>query len=187
MTSLNGEKDPLKGVSMSNQETKKHNHSNNNAKMGTTSTKGENMKAKLLKMSKENRLTIAIVVGALLGTIIGICINSPIQNLQQPDKYTAVLIIGFPGELLLRGLKMLILPLITFSLIVGLSKLDQNVSGRIGARGVVYYISTTALAAILGLILVSLIRPGVGMATPESSSKKAEAVRPVDSFFDIIR
>ena len=167
-----------------NQEMKS---SDNNMTTSSKDGKRGKLKTKLLKTSKENRLTIAIVVGALLGTIIGISINAPIQKLQQPDKYTAILIIGFPGELLLRGLKMLILPLITFSLVVGLSKLDQNVSGKIGARGVVYYISTTALAAILGLILVSVIRPGVGMATPKSVDRKVEPVRPIDSFFDIIR
>ena len=186
MTTLNGESSLLRSASTSNQGTKKH--SNNSSKMGATSSdpNEENFKTKLLEIGKKNWLTIAIVIGALLGTIIGISINSPIQKLQQPDRYTAILIIGFPGELLLRGLKMLILPLITFSLIVGLSKLDKSVSGKIGARAVVYYMSTTAIAAILGLILVSIIRPGVGMAAPESI-KETEPVKPVDSFFDIIR
>ncbi|XP_066918336.1 excitatory amino acid transporter-like [Clytia hemisphaerica] len=145
-----------------------------------------NMKKKMMKLAKENKLVIAIVIGAVLGTIIGISINSPIQRLPQPDRYTAILVIGFPGELLLRALKMLILPLITFSLIVGLSNLNQNVSGKIGARAVTYYLSTTVLAAILGIILVSAIRPGIGMDPPESS-KKTELVRPLDSFFDILR
>jgi len=145
-------------------------------------TKGERVKAFL----KQNAMVIMIVVGAVLGTVIGIAINKPIQNLEQPHRYTAITLIGFPGEILLRALKMLILPLITFSLIVGLTSLDNQVSGRIGIRAVTYYMSTTVLAAMLGLALVVLIQPGVGMRQPDRPANN-EVVRPMDSFMDIMR
>ena len=96
------------------------------------------------------------------------------------------MVLGFPGEILIRMLKMLILPLITCSLIVGLATLDSRVSGRVGGRAVTYYLTTTVLAAILGLILVSAIKPGSGMSRPEKE-KEQELVRPLDSFLDIIR
>ena len=141
----------------------------------------------LLHFLQNNKLVVAIVTGAVLGTVIGISINGAIQGMKQPDRYTAVLIIGFPGELLLRGLKMLILPLITCSLIVGLSSLDGTVSGKVGARAVTYYFVTTIMAAILGIMLVSAIKPGEGMESMSGTVKEQAPVRPLDSFMDIVR
>ena len=58
--------------------------------------------------------------------------------------------LAFPGDLLMRMLKMMILPLIISSLIAGLANLDMGSSGRMGGRAVLYYMSTTLLAVILG-------------------------------------
>ena len=135
---------------------------------------------------KDNKLVLMIIAGAAVGFIVGIAINKSVQELDTGDKYTVIILIGFPGELLIRMLKLLILPLITCSLIVGLSSLDSKVSGKIGARAVAYYLCTTCLAALLGLLLVSAIRPGNRM-TPPKNSKPQQLVRPVDSFMDIVR
>uniref|UniRef100_A0AAX7TAC1 Amino acid transporter n=1 Tax=Astatotilapia calliptera TaxID=8154 RepID=A0AAX7TAC1_ASTCA len=68
---------------------------------------------------------------------------------------------GFPGEILMRMLKLVILPLIISSMITGVAALDSEVSGKIGLRAVVYYFSTTIIAVVLGIILVMTIKPGV--------------------------
>ena len=140
---------------------------NNHTPLKTKKQIAMDICSKIISFVSNNKLVVAIVTGAVIGFIIGIAINPSVQQLKQPDRYTAVTLIGFPGELLLRVLKMLILPLITCSLIVGLANLDSSVSGRIGARAVTYYLSTTALAAILGLVLVSAIQPGKGMVQPQ--------------------
>ena len=135
---------------------------------------------------KKNLLVLLIILSALSGIAIGICINGPIQKLKEPDRYTALTLLGFPGELLIRTLKMIILPLITCSLIVGLSTLDNRVSGKVGGRAIAYYLCTTAIAALLGVLLVSVIKPGKGMAHPEIKAQQ-ENVRPLDSLMDLIR
>ncbi|XP_057314300.1 excitatory amino acid transporter 2-like isoform X2 [Hydractinia symbiolongicarpus] len=142
--------------------------------------------SKVMKFLSEQKLVVMIISGAALGFLIGILINEPIQKLEQPDRYTAITIIGFPGELLIRMLKLLILPLITCSLIVGLANLDSRVSGKIGGRAIVYYLSTTCMAAILGLVLVSAIKPGESMARPTTQPNQ-QLVRLSDSFLDIAR
>ncbi|XP_057313739.1 excitatory amino acid transporter-like [Hydractinia symbiolongicarpus] len=142
--------------------------------------------SKAAKIWREHKLVFMIIIGASLGFLIGILINDPIQDLNPDDRYTAIIIIGFPGELLIRMLKLLILPLITCSLIVGLANLDSRVSGKIGGRAIVYYLSTTCMAAILGLVLVLAIKPGDSMSRPKDK-KEQELVRPLDSFLDIVR
>jgi hypothetical protein len=69
--------------------------------------------------------------------------------------------IGFLGDLFLRLLKMIIIPLIFTSLVSGISSLGSARSvGRVGIRTMIYYTVSTTLAIIVGLILVNFIRPG---------------------------
>lgn len=69
--------------------------------------------------------------------------------------------ISYVGRLFLRMLKALILPLIIPSLVAAVGSLDMSLSGRVGGRAVAYYMSTTVLAVILGIILVTAIHPGM--------------------------
>ena len=69
--------------------------------------------------------------------------------------------IGFLGDLFLRSLKMIIIPLIFTSLVSGIASLGNPRSvGRIGVRTLVYYTITTTLAISVGLTLVNVIKPG---------------------------
>uniref|UniRef100_A0A8C2YWI8 Amino acid transporter n=1 Tax=Cyclopterus lumpus TaxID=8103 RepID=A0A8C2YWI8_CYCLU len=96
-------------------------------------------------------------------------------------------LISFPGEILMRMLKMLILPLIISSLITGLAGLDARSSGRMGSRAMVYYMTTTVIAAILGVILVLGIHPGNPKLRGDSSTSapKNQEVNSMDAFLDL--
>jgi Na+/H+-dicarboxylate symporter len=70
--------------------------------------------------------------------------------------------IGFIGDLFLRLLKMIIIPLIFTSLVSGVTSLGSAKSvGRVGIRTVFYYTVSTTLAITVGLILVNIITPGI--------------------------
>jgi len=72
------------------------------------------------------------------------------------------------GELFLRALKMIVVPLVFTSVMCGILGLgDVRKLGRPGAAAVLYYLSTTILAVVIGLVVVNLIRPGVGTVAPE--------------------
>ena len=156
------------------------------AKPSVSSAKLHETRNVICGFLRKQLMVVLIITGAFLGFIIGYGINRQVQNLSPEAKYNVIILIGFPGELLIRMLKMLILPLITCSLIVGLAGLDSRVSGKVGLRAVVYYLSTTVIAAILGIILVSAIRPGSRMSQP-SEEEEQQLVRPLDSFLDIVR
>ena len=68
------------------------------------------------------------------------------------------------GEIFLTALKMVIVPLILSSIISGVTSMGSGKSlGRLGGKTILYYVSTSTLAIFTGLILVNLIRPGVGI------------------------
>ncbi|KAF1392534.1 hypothetical protein PFLUV_G00029020 [Perca fluviatilis] len=134
------------------------------------------------KVMKNMVLTLTIL-GVFLGSIAGMLLRhvSPLP----PD---VIMIIAFPGEILMRMLKMLILPLVVSSLVTGLAGLDAKSSGRLGTRAMVYYMSTTVIAAVLGVILVLLIHPGnPKLKANLGHGKKNDEVSSVDAFFDLIR
>ncbi|CAI5664650.1 excitatory amino acid transporter 2 isoform X1 [Oreochromis niloticus] len=134
------------------------------------------------KMFKNLLLTLT-VLGVILGAVAGMLLRvaSPIH----PD---IVMVIAFPGDILMRMLKMLILPLIISSLITGLAGLDAKSSGRLGTRAMIYYMTTTVIAAILGVILVLVIHPGNPKLKENlGEGEKNDDVSSLDAFFDLIR
>ena len=77
---------------------------------------------------------------------------------------TAVSYVSWMGDVFLRALKMLIIPLIISSLISGIANIGSGSNlGRLGLKTITYYVSTSFLAIITGQFLVNLIRPGDGV------------------------
>lgn len=72
-------------------------------------------------------------------------------------------LVTWMGDLFLRALKMIIVPLILTSIISGVTSIgDAQNLGRLGLKTITYYITTSLFAIITGLFLVNLIQPGVG-------------------------
>lgn len=93
-------------------------------------------------------IVIAVIAGGLMGWVYG----------------PAMVAVEWLGKLFLNGLKMLILPLIVAAVVSGVASLgDIRKLGRIGAITVGYFLATTGLAVMIGLIVVNLIKPGVGV------------------------
>ena len=145
-----------------------------------------NTRRKVINVIRKNLLLLLIVIGCVFGFIIGVTINDAVQQIRDPEeKATTLMLIGFPGELLMNMLKMMILPLIVASLVCSTSSLDSRVAGRIGRRTLIYYLSTTFLAAIVGVLLASVIKPGeIG---EEGEDKLPKSGRTLDGFLDVIR
>ncbi|XP_042621265.1 excitatory amino acid transporter 1-like isoform X1 [Cyprinus carpio] len=101
--------------------------------------------------------------------------------------YREVKYFSFPGELLMRMLQMLVLPLLVSSLITGMSALDSHASGKMGMRAVIYYMTTTFIAVFIGIIMVLIIHPGKGSKDEFTKQQKIEQVSPADAFLDLIR
>jgi Na+/H+-dicarboxylate symporter len=73
--------------------------------------------------------------------------------------------VAFLGDLFLNALKMLVVPLIMASIIVGVTSLgDVRKLGGLGWKTLLYYSTTTGIAVLLGLLFVNLMEPGAGVA-----------------------
>ncbi len=77
------------------------------------------------------------------------------------------------GDIFIRLLKMIAVPLVLFSIIKGISGLNISKLGRIGLKTISFYIITTIMAVSLGLLLVNIIQPGTRMA--EHNKKQLQA------------
>lgn len=131
---------------------------------------------------KRNLFVLLTVAAVVLGAILGFALRSHNLSLRE-IKYFA-----FPGELLMRMLKMLVLPLIVSSLVTGISSLDSKASGKMGVRAVVYYMVTTLIAVFIGIVIVMIIQPGKGSRdSPVANSGNIEPVQAADAFLDLIR
>ncbi|XP_074053558.1 excitatory amino acid transporter 3 isoform X2 [Macrotis lagotis] len=132
---------------------------------------------------KNNWLLLSTVLAVVLGIAVGVLVRE-YSNLSNLDKFY----FAFPGEILMRMLKLIILPLIISSMITGVAALDSNVSGKIGLRAVVYYFCTTVIAVILGIILVVSIKPGMSQRPDEFDRVgSTPEVSTVDAMLDLIR
>jgi Na+/H+-dicarboxylate symporter len=115
---------------------------------------------------------ISILVGMILGGVLGAVVGREIA------------LVALIGDLFLQGLKMLIIPLVASSMIVAVTSLgDIRKLGRMGLLTIVYYLSTTVIAVITGLILVNVINPGAGVEAVAEFSRDVAAY----SFLDVIR
>lgn len=111
-----------------------------------------------------------ILIGMGAGLLVGLLVNAaaePIAALRQQapalDQAAGFLVAlnTFLGDLFLRCLRFIAVPVVLFSLVVGASSLnDLRKLSRIGTRTMALYLSTTALAISVGLLLANLARPG---------------------------
>uniref|UniRef100_A0A8C8HVT7 Amino acid transporter n=1 Tax=Oncorhynchus tshawytscha TaxID=74940 RepID=A0A8C8HVT7_ONCTS len=131
---------------------------------------------------RRNLFVLLTIAAVALGVMLGFALRPHNLTLRK-IKYFA-----FPGELLMRMLQMLVLPLIISSLVTGISSLDSKASGKMGMRAVVYYMVTTLIAVFIGIVIVIVIKPGKGHRdSPVASSGTIEPVQAADAFLDLIR
>lgn len=130
---------------------------------------------------RRNAFVLFTVGAVVFGIILGFGLRSYKMS------YREVKYFSFPGELLMRMLQMLVLPLLVSSLITGMAALDSHASGKMGMRAVMYYMTTTFIAVFIGIIIVLIIHPGKGSKDEFTKQQKIEQVSPADAFLDLIR
>ena len=116
------------------------------------------------------RLTTYILIGLVLGLIAGWAINAGIDA-GTPESAERLKTIakwfGIVTTVFLHLIKMIIAPLVFGTLVVGIAHMgDTGALGRVGLKSLVWFVSASLVSLLLGLLLVNLLRPGVGLNLP---------------------
>ncbi len=141
-------------------------------------------------MSKKMDMTTKIMVYMGLGLIVGSLINAFASDIAFVQDYFVNGLFHVIGALFINALKMLVVPLVTFSLICGICGIgDVGVLGRVGVKAFLLFMLTTALAITLAISVSVMIGPGEGfdMAQASASTFVAQPAPPLTQvFIDLI-
>lgn len=128
------------------------------------------------------RILGALVIGSIVGMIVP-------KGVILFGNTTLLSIIAPFGDLFIRLLKMIIVPIIVASLIMGTSSIEPSKLGRVGGKAVFFYFATTLFAIVIGLACAFVFRPGSGLDLSDASvavSKTANAPSISEIFLSIV-
>ena len=132
---------------------------------------------------REHLLVIFLVCGLIMGIGIGALVRNVDPDFT--DGRRNAIYLGYLGELFLRMLKGCIIPLVVASLIAGMASLQGKAAGRIIGMTFAYYMSTMYIAVIIGIVLVSSIRPGSGSENRDiDSSSVPDEIETADALLN---
>ena len=125
-----------------------------------------------------------IIICMVFGTIAGVVFHD--LGYDNSRIYTFIVLLG---DIFIRLLKMIIVPLIFTSIIIGISSIkERSKIGRLGIKTFLYYVGTSLFAIIIGLTLANLIQPGIGAATiDQAGAFDTSKLNTSSSILDILK
>ncbi len=100
----------------------------------------------------KSNLLIRILIGLILGGVVGLIAGE------------SILWVNPLGSLFVNSLKMIVMPVILSSLIVGAASINPAELGRVGIKIILFYLVTSAFAVAMGLLMGNIFKPGAGLA-----------------------
>ena len=133
-----------------------------------------------------NRNFIYVMIGLVLGVALG-----TMSYYSLPDKAVATDVaknMSLVSSIFLKLIKMIIGPLVLSTLVVGIGHMgDAATVGRVGAKTMAWFVSASIVSLLLGLFMVDLLQPGVGIVIADSGSNAANLTTQafsLDNFID---
>lgn len=139
---------------------------------------------------KKMSLTVKVLLGMALGIVVGLVIN--LGGLNEPGGFIQEYIVGglfhVVGKMFVNSLKMLVVPLVFFSLICGVTGIgDIRMLGRVGGKSFALYMMTTAIAIATAIIIAATMGIGKGMNQASDAAFTGKESPPLTQvFIDII-
>lgn len=146
-------------------------------------TEPETLAQRVKRIVRANLLVILTVAGVIIGVFIGLGVRNVALT------RTQIIYVGFPGELLIRLLKMIIIPLVVCSLVSGAASIDPKALGKLGGWAMLFFLVTTLIASAIGVVMAFIIKPGEVTVTKLASFDEEVPAHKeiIDSFLDLIR
>ena len=133
----------------------------------------------MLKWKLHWQVLLAMILGCILGSVLKSFDSVLVDPIYQ--------IITLLGTIFVRLLKMVMVPLIFTSIILGVSSIGSGKKvSRIGIKTLIYYLCTSLLAIITGLLLSNLIKPGIGANIVPNAGFDPSKIQPPSSTLDIL-
>ncbi len=133
------------------------------------------------KRDRAHWLYILVIIGVLAGIVVG---------LLAPDTGKSL---GVLGELFVKLIKMMIIPVIFCTVVLGIGKIRAAAVGKVGGLALIYFLVMSTIALAIGLVVGNVISPGAGLNIPSDPGKGAELAGkaaseggPMDFISDII-
>lgn len=118
-------------------------------------------------MSLTQRIVVAMLMGLLMGALLNFISSAnmlPVAMQSWLDMYLVDGLFDSIGQIFVRSLKLLVVPLVFVSLICGVSSLGNNSRmGAVATKTVALYMTTTAIAIALAIMVAVIVQPGVGI------------------------
>ena len=118
-------------------------------------------------MSLTQRIVIAMLMGLLVGALFNFLSSGNLLSagvLGWLDQYLVNGLFDTIGQIFVRSLKLLVVPLVFVSLVCGVASLGNNSRmGAVASKTIVLYMATTAMAIGLAISIAALVQPGVGI------------------------
>ncbi|MGI6511185.1 MAG: dicarboxylate/amino acid:cation symporter [Catenisphaera adipataccumulans] len=144
----------------------------------------------MAEKSKKMSLTTKIFISLLVGLAVGVIFNLWVPKGYIRDTIIVDGICYVIGNGFIRLMRMLVVPLVFFSLICGAAAIgDTKTLGKVGGKVILLYICTTAVAVTVALSLATVIKPGVGLdmsSIAKSDVSTASQTSMVDTILNII-
>lgn len=124
----------------------------------------------------KSNLLMRILIGLILGAIVGLIVGPKIT------------VIKPFGDLLIRLLQMIVVPVVFFSLVIGSASISPAKLGRVGVKIIVYYLVTTVFAVAIGLFFANIFHPGWGLSLAGAGGEVKTLTAPsiVDTLLNIV-
>lgn len=133
-------------------------------------------------MKLSTKITIGLILGILFGVVLNVFFSDRVSEI---DKY----VLSPVGEIFLRGIQFVVVPLVFTSLIVGFSSIKNTEKvGRLTVKILGLYVVTNVIALVIGLITAQVIQPGknVGEIGDVEAQEAAEGQGLMEWFISII-
>ncbi|WLR52743.1 dicarboxylate/amino acid:cation symporter [Bacillus tianshenii] len=129
---------------------------------------------KLWRVYRNTSFVIKVSVGFLLGIITGLVVGP------------AATIVSPLGDLLLRLLNMIAIPVIFLTVVLAVDQMNPKQLGRVGSKLFLYYLTTTAAAVSIGFGLAAWTNPGEGLSLGEEKVEVPETPSVSEVFLNIV-
>lgn len=117
----------------------------------------------ITKIRLSNINLFMIIIGIMVGFLLG-----------HYSPHTAIKL-GFLGNIFLNALFMMVVPLVVASMVTGIARLGHiSKLGTLGYRTIIYYMATTGISVIIGIVLVNIIQPGVNVTREQDYHPRAQ-------------